>query len=121
VQTGEGADILPGNAMPIRFIPPGTQLHNLELQPGKGAQVVRAAGGSAPGLLSKEGEIALVKLPSGEVRKFVLDCMATDRAGRESRPRECYLRQGWPHPLARKAAYGARRGDESCRPSARRW
>jgi len=43
VQTGEGADILPGNAMPIRFIPPGTQLHNLELQPGKGAQVVRAA------------------------------------------------------------------------------
>ena len=76
VQTGEGADILPGNAMPIRFIPPGTQLHNLELQPGKGAQVVRAAGGSAQ-LLSKEGDIALVKLPSGEVRKFVLDCMAT--------------------------------------------
>src|SRR5205807_10200342 len=47
VQTGEGADILPGNAMPIRFIPPGTQLHNLELQPGKGAQAVRAAGGAA--------------------------------------------------------------------------
>src|SRR5690242_14255087 len=76
VQTGEGADILPGNAMPLRFIPPGTQLHNLELQPGKGAQVVRAAGGSAQ-LLSKEGDIALVKLPSGEVRKFGLDCMAT--------------------------------------------
>src|SRR3981189_6104 len=76
VSTGEGADILPGNAMPIRFIPPGTQLHNLELQPGKGAQVVRAAGGSAQ-LLSKEGDIALVKLPSGEVRKFGLDCMAT--------------------------------------------
>jgi len=76
VQTGEGADILPGNAMAIRFIPPGTQLHNLELQPGKGAQVVRAAGGSAQ-LLSKEGDIALVKLPSGEVRKFALDCMAT--------------------------------------------
>src|ERR1700739_3909012 len=46
VQTGEGADILPGNAMSIRFIPPGTQVHNLELSPGKGAQVVRAAGGS---------------------------------------------------------------------------
>ncbi len=76
VQTGEGADILPGNALPIRFIPPGTQLHNLELSPGKGCQVVRSAGGSAQ-LLSKEGEIALVKLPSGEVRKFVLDCMAT--------------------------------------------
>ena len=76
VQTGEGADILPGNALPIRFIPPGTQLHNLELSPGKGGQVVRSAGGSAQ-LLSKEGDIALVKLPSGEVRKFVLDCMAT--------------------------------------------
>jgi large subunit ribosomal protein L2 len=76
VQTGEGADILPGNAMPIRFIPPGTPLHNLELAPGKGGQVVRSAGGSAQ-LLSKEGEIALVKLPSGEVRKFMLDCMAT--------------------------------------------
>ena len=76
VSTGEGADILPGNAMAIRSIPPGTQLHNLELQPGKGAQLVRAAGGSAQ-LLSKEGDIALVKLPSGEVRKFSLDCMAT--------------------------------------------
>ena len=54
---------------PIRVIPPGTQLHNLELQPGKGAQLVRAAGGSAQ-LLSKEGDIALVKLPSGEVRNL---------------------------------------------------
>src|ERR1700731_4299159 len=76
VQTGEGADILPGNAMPLRFIPPGTQVHNLELSPGKGAQVVRAAGGTAQ-LLSKEGDLALVKLPSGEVRRFVIDCMAT--------------------------------------------
>src|SRR5487761_1817505 len=76
VQTGEGADILPGNALPLRFIPPGTQVHNLELSPGKGAQVVRAAGGSAQ-LLSKEGDLALVKLPSGEIRKFSLDCMAT--------------------------------------------
>src|ERR1700688_2936280 len=76
VQTGEGADILPGNALPLRFIPPGTQVHNLELVPGKGAQCVRAAGGSAQ-LLSKADEIALVKLPSGEVRRFGVDCMAT--------------------------------------------
>ncbi len=76
VQTGEGADILPGNAMPMRLIPPGTQLHNLELYPGKGGQVVRSAGGSAQ-LLSKEGEIALVKLPSGETRRFSVECMAT--------------------------------------------
>jgi large subunit ribosomal protein L2 len=76
VQTGEGADILPGNAMPIRLIPPGTQVHNLELRPGKGAQVVRSAGGAAQ-LLSKEGDVALVKLPSGETRRFHVDCMAT--------------------------------------------
>ncbi len=76
VQTGAGADILPGNALPMRFIPPGTMVHNLELFPGKGGQLVRAAGGAAQ-LLSKESELALVKLPSGEVRKFPLDCMAT--------------------------------------------
>jgi len=76
VQNGEGADILPGNALPIRNIPPGTMLHNLELSPGKGGQVVRSAGGAAQ-LLSKEGEIALIKLPSGETRKFHVNCMAT--------------------------------------------
>ena len=76
VQSGEGADILPGNALAIRHIPPGTMVHNLELFPGKGAQVVRAAGGAAQ-LLSKEGDIALIKLPSGETRKFSVDCMAT--------------------------------------------
>lgn len=76
VQNGEGADILPGNALMIRNIPPGTMVHNLELFPGKGGQVVRAAGGAAQ-LLSKEGDVALVKLPSGEVRKFSVDCMAT--------------------------------------------
>lgn len=76
VQSGEGADILPGNALSFRHIPPGTMVHNLELYPGKGGQVVRAAGGSAQ-LLSKEGDLALVKLPSGEVRRFSVDCMAT--------------------------------------------
>ncbi len=76
VQTGEGADILPGNALHIRNIPPGTQVHNLELHPGKGGQVVRSAGAAAQ-LLSKEGDFALVKLPSGETRKFHVDCMAT--------------------------------------------
>lgn len=76
VQNGEAADILPGNALPIRNIPPGTMVHNLELAPGKGGQLVRSAGGAAQ-LLSKEGDIALVKLPSGETRKFSVDCMAT--------------------------------------------
>jgi large subunit ribosomal protein L2 len=76
VQSGEGADILPGNALAFRHIPAGTMVHNLELTPGKGGQMVRSAGGSAQ-LLSKEGDFALVKLPSGETRKFLLDCMAT--------------------------------------------
>ena len=76
VQTGPGADILPGNAMSMRHIPPGTPIHNLELYPGKGGQVVRSAGGAAQ-LLSKEGDTALIKLPSGEIRKFHADCMAT--------------------------------------------
>src|SRR6202161_4934096 len=76
VSTGEGADILPGNALQIKHIPPGTMMHNLELSPGKGGQVVRSAGGAAQ-LLSKEGEIALIKLPSGETRKFHVNCMAT--------------------------------------------
>ena len=76
VSTGEGADILPGNALKIRHIPPGTMVHNLELYPGRGGQAVRSAGGAAQ-LLSKEGDLALVKMPSGEVRKFSIDCMAT--------------------------------------------
>src|SRR5216684_3040308 len=73
--SGVSADILPGNALAIRHIPPGTMVHNLDLYPGKGGQVVRSAGTSAQ-LLSKEGEVALIKLPSGEVRKFSVECMA---------------------------------------------
>jgi large subunit ribosomal protein L2 len=76
VQTGDNADILPGNALRMRFIPPGTMVHNVELYPGKGGQLVRSAGGAAQ-LLSKESDFALVKLPSGEVRRFSLDCKAT--------------------------------------------
>jgi len=69
VSTGDDADILPGNALTFRHIPPGTQVHNLELYPGRGGQVVRSAGASAQ-LLSKEGDIALIKLPSGESQKI---------------------------------------------------
>src|SRR5437660_2625179 len=76
VVSGPEADILVGNALPLRNIPPGTTIHNLELRPGKGAQMVRSAGGAAQ-LVAKEGEYALVKLPSGETRKISQDCMAT--------------------------------------------
>src|ERR1700719_1367866 len=76
VLSGPDADILVGNALPLKNIPPGTQIHNLELKPGKGAQMVRSAGGAAQ-LVAKEEEYALVKLPSGETRKISQDCMAT--------------------------------------------
>ena len=76
VVSGPEADILVGNALPLRNIPPGTTVHNVELRPGKGAQMVRSAGGSAQ-LVAKEGDYALIKLPSGETRKVLVDCMAT--------------------------------------------
>ena len=76
VVSGPEADILVGNALPLRNIPPGTTIHNIELKPGKGAQMVRSAGGAAQ-LVAKEGDYGLVKLPSGETRKVLLDCLAT--------------------------------------------
>ena len=76
VASGPEADILVGHALPLKNIPPGTNLHNIELRPGKGGQMARSAGSSAQ-LLSKEGEYALLKLPSGEVRKVLVECMAT--------------------------------------------
>ncbi|MCI0347796.1 MAG: 50S ribosomal protein L2 [Acidobacteriales bacterium] len=76
IVSGPDADILVGNALPLRNIPPGTTVHNIELKPGKGAQMVRSAGGAAQ-LVAKEGDWALVKLPSGETRKVAVDCMAT--------------------------------------------
>jgi len=76
IVSGPDADILVGNALPLRHIPPGTTIHNIELRPGKGAQMVRSAGGAAQ-LVAKEGDYALVKLPSGETRKVLQDCMAT--------------------------------------------
>src|SRR5487761_1776776 len=76
IMSGAEADILVGNALPLRNIPAGTTVHNVELRPGKGAQMVRSAG-SAAQLVAKEGEYALLKLPSGETRKVLVDCMAT--------------------------------------------
>ncbi|GAB6172281.1 50S ribosomal protein L2 [Paradesulfitobacterium aromaticivorans] len=76
VVSGVGADIKVGNALPLRNIPVGTQLHNIEMKPGKGAQLVRSAGGSAQ-LMAKEGAYATLRLPSGEMRMVHLDCRAT--------------------------------------------
>jgi large subunit ribosomal protein L2 len=70
------ADIVAGNALPLSAIPLGSQVHNIELRPGKGGQMVRSAGGAAQ-LLAREGRYAQVRLPSGEVRKVLVDCYAT--------------------------------------------
>ena len=76
LESGSSADIRPGNALPIRNIPLGTQIHNIELYPGRGAQLVRSAGVSAQ-LVAKEGPRAQVRLPSSEVRFIDMDCLAT--------------------------------------------
>src|ERR671931_2564112 len=76
VMSGPQADILPGNALPLRNIPVGTLVHNVELQPGHGAQLCRSAGAQAQ-LLAKEADRATLKLPSGEVRLVAVECMAT--------------------------------------------
>jgi len=76
ILSGPEADILVGNALPLKNIPAGTIVHNIELKPGKGAQMARSAGAQAQ-LVAKEGEYALLKLPSGETRRVLVDCMAT--------------------------------------------
>jgi large subunit ribosomal protein L2 len=76
VLSGGNADIFPGNALPIRAIPVGTMIHNIELKPGKGGQLVRAAGASAQ-LMAKEGNYAHVRMPSNEVRLIHVECRAT--------------------------------------------
>lgn len=76
VMSGTGADIKPGNCLPFANIPVGTIIHNIELYPGKGAQLVRSAGNMAQ-LMAKEGKYALVRLPSGEMRNVPVNCIAT--------------------------------------------
>ena len=76
VMSGSNAEIKPGNALPMKSMPTGTQIHNIEMQKGKGGQMVRSAGAAAQ-LMVKEGEYALVRLPSGEIRRIRSECVAT--------------------------------------------
>ncbi len=76
IVAGDKVDILPGNALPLKNIPLGTQLHNVELKPGKGGQIARSAGSSVQ-LIAKEGNYASLRLPSGEVRRILKECVAT--------------------------------------------
>lgn len=76
IKSGPEAELKPGNTLPIGLLPSGTLIHNIELEKGKGGQLVRSAGNSAQ-LMAKEGDYALVRLPSGEMRKIRVDCSAT--------------------------------------------
>jgi large subunit ribosomal protein L2 len=76
IVAGQNVDILPGNCLPLKNIPLGTQLHNVELRPGRGGQIARSAGSSVQ-LVAKEGDYASVKMPSGEIRKISMECFAT--------------------------------------------
>jgi large subunit ribosomal protein L2 len=76
IVAGDGVDILPGNALPLRNIPLGTLVHNVELRPGKGGQIARSAGASVQ-LVAREGGYASLKMPSGEVRRINVECLAT--------------------------------------------
>jgi large subunit ribosomal protein L2 len=76
IESGENAELKPGNAMPLMRIPGGTLIHNIEMERGRGAQMVRSAGGAAQ-LMAKEGQHTLIRLPSGEMRRIRSECMAT--------------------------------------------
>ncbi len=76
IEAGGNAEVKPGNTLPLSSIPAGTLIHNIEFEPGKGGQVVRSAGTAAQ-LLGQEGKYSLIRLPSGEMRRFLVNCMAT--------------------------------------------
>jgi large subunit ribosomal protein L2 len=76
VQSGQGAEIRPGNSLPLRFIPVGTVVHNIEIKPGGGGKIARSAGVSVQ-LVAKEGDFATLRLPSTEMRRVPIDCRAT--------------------------------------------
>ena len=119
MEAGERAEIRVGNALPLRAIPAGTQVHNVELHIGQGGQIVRGAGTSAQ-VLAKEGRYTLLRLPSGEMRNVLSDCMAT--VGQLSALDHKNTKLG---KAGRKRHLGRRpevrgRGDVAQRPSARR-
>ena len=76
IKSGPDAEVKPGNALPLKQIPAGTMIHNIEMEVGKGGQLVRSAGVAAQ-LMAKEGKYALVRLPSGEMRRVSIECLAT--------------------------------------------
>ncbi|MEZ5248921.1 MAG: 50S ribosomal protein L2 [Ilumatobacteraceae bacterium] len=106
VSSGQGADIKPGNALPLRFIPVGTTVHNVELRPGQGGKIARSAG-MAVQLVAKEGEFATLRMPSTEMRRVMIDCpprsarwaTASTSSSRSARPAATAGRASAPRPV----------------------
>ena len=120
VSSGPEADILVGNALPLKNIPAGTVVHNIELRPGKGAQMARSAGAQAQ-LVSKEGGIALLKLPSGEIRRVPVECMATiGQVGNVEHENESHGKAGKTRWLGKQAAQPRRLHEPGRSPAWRR-
>ena len=117
VKSGPEADILVGNSLPLKNIPAGTVVHNIELKPGKGGQMARSAGTQAQ-LVSKEGEYALLKLPSGEMRKVPVECAATIGQVGNVEHENVSLGKAGTQALDGQASAQSRRDHESGRPSA---
>lgn len=120
VTSGASADIKPGNALPLANIPTGTFIHNVELYPGKGAQLARSAGTMAQ-LMGKENNLAMIRLPSGEMRYVPLSCMGHHRSGGQRGAREREDRQGRAGNATWLAPDGARLGHEPLRSPPWRW
>ena len=119
IVAGEGADIKPGNALPLANIPVGTVIHNIEMYPGKGAQLVRSAGNAAQ-LMAKEGALATVRMPSGEMRKIRMNCYATIGQVGNIDHANVSLGKSRPCPSHGLASESPRLGHEPVRPPARR-
>ena len=120
LQSGHGADIRPGNALPLRYIPVGSTVHNVELRPGGGGKMARGAGMSIQ-LVAKEGAFATLRLPSTEMRRVSIDCRATLGVVGNCGSRAGQGGQGGSQPLEGQAPADPRRGHEPGRPPARRW
>ena len=120
VQSGTGSPIRVGNSLPLREMPPGTNIHNIELKPGRGGQLVRSAGVAAQ-VVAKSEQYAQVRMPSGETRADLARLHRDARPGRQYRSRERRDRQGGAQPAEGEAAHGARLRDEPARPSTWRW
>ena len=120
IMSGPDADILVGNALPLRLIPTGTIVHNIELRPGKGAQMARSAGAQV-NLIAKEGEYALLKLPSSETRRVLVDCMATIGQVGNTDHENVTIGKAGTQPVEGYSPGQPRCFDEPCRPPARWW